>query len=133
MDEMNEMYLAFKDIAEFRLVYVREAHAADGKWSGRFARDKGITEHKDYGERCMTAEMMMAEKNVTIPCIIDDMDNGVNDAYNGWPTRVYLVRKDGRLGVAAKQGPWGLKPGLTETLAWLEQYRKTGEEPPLPD
>ena len=40
---MEEMYQEFKDIAEFRLVYIREAHAADSNWSVPYAKEKGIT------------------------------------------------------------------------------------------
>jgi len=127
------MYETYKKIAEFRIVYIREAHAADSDWPMKYAKEKGITEHKNFGQRCTTAEMMMTEKNVTIPCIIDNMDNSVNDSYKAWPTKVFLVRKDGKLGVAAKQGPWGYKPGLKETLNWLSQYKKTGKEPECPN
>jgi hypothetical protein len=123
---MTKMYETFKDIAEFRIVYIKEAHAADGDWPMQLAQKKNITEHKNYGQRCVTADMLMAEKKVTIPCIIDNMDNSVNDAYKGHPTRVYLVRKDGTLGVAAKRGPKGYRPGLAKTLEWLSFYKKEG-------
>jgi len=125
------MYEKYKDIAEFRIVYIREAHAADSDWPMKLAKEKNITEHKDYGQRCATADMMLKEKNVTIPCVIDNMDNSVNDAYLGHPNRVFLVRKDGNLGVAAKRGPRGFRPGLKKTTGWLAHYKETGEEPVL--
>jgi len=125
------MYENYRDIAEFRIIYIREAHAAGSDWPMKFAEDKGITNHKDYGQRCTTAEMMMKEMKVTIPCIIDNMDNSVNDSYKGHPTRVFLIKKDGRLAVAAGRGPWGYKPGLQETADWLTRYKKTGIEPEL--
>jgi len=75
------MYQEYKDIVEFRIVYISEAHAIDDPWPNPFAELKGIYEHKDYGQRCSTAEMMMQEENINIPCIIDDMDNNVGDAY----------------------------------------------------
>jgi len=91
-----------------------------------FAELKGIYEHKDYGQRCSTAEMMMQEENITIPCIIDDMDNNVGVAYKALPDRLYVVREDGRLAIAAERGPRGLRPALEETWAWLAEYRETG-------
>jgi len=125
---MQEMYDKYKNVAEFRIVYIREAHAADSKRPVQYAKDKNIFNHKNYGERCTTADIMMKEKKITIPCIIDGMDNMVNKAYKGHPTRAFLVKKDGVLAVAGKRGPWGYKPALKEATAWLAHYKKTGEE-----
>ena len=121
------MYQEYKDIAEFRIVYISEAHAIDDSRPIEFAELKGIYEHKDLGQRCSTAEMMMQEENITIPCIIDDMDNNVSDAYKALPDRLYVVRKDGRLAIAGERGPRGLRPALAETWVWLAKYRETGE------
>jgi len=70
--------------------------------------------------------MMTQEENISIPCIIDDMDNNVGDAYKALPDRLYVVREDGRLAIAAERGPWGLRPALEETWVWLAEYRETG-------
>ncbi len=125
---MERMYQEYKDIAEFRIVYISEAHAIDDARPNRFAELKGIYEHKDYGQRCSTAEMMMLEENITIPCIIDDMDNNVSVAYKALPDRLYVVRKDGRLAIAAERGPRGLRPALEETWVWLAEYRELVED-----
>jgi len=127
------MYNDYKDIAEFRMVYINEAHAADGRRPVAYAKEKGITEHDDYSERCTTAQMLMDDKTLTIPCLIDGMDNKVNQAYSAWPDRIFLVRTDGKLAVAADRGPWGFKPGLTASNEWLEQFSKSGKEPELPE
>jgi len=59
------------------------------------------------------------------------MDSKVNLAYNADPDRLFLVRKDGRLAVAAGRGPKGLKPALEKANEWLEQYKNTGEKPEI--
>lgn len=128
---MEKLYQDYKDIAEFRIVYINEAHASDGRRPVQYAVDLGINQHKNYGERCDVAERLVKEKKLTIPCIIDKMDNKVNEAYKGWPDRAFLVRKDGRLAVAGSRGPWGFAPALKEIEEWLSQYKKTGEEPEL--
>ena len=130
---MNSMYDTYKDIAEFRIIYIREAHAMDSNWPMKLAREKNIKNHVNYEERCTTAEMMMKDKEVKISCIIDNMDNSVNEEYLGHPVKVFLVCKDGKLGVAASRGPWGFKPGLEKTLKWLAHYKKTGEELIIPN
>jgi len=97
-----------------------------------YAVEKGITQHKNYGERCSVAQMLVKDKNLSIPAIIEKMDNRVAEAYDAFPNRAFLVRKDGRLGVAAKPGPRGYAPALREVKEWLAQYKTTGKEPQLP-
>ena len=128
---MQEMFDEYKDIAEFRLVYIREAHAADGSWPVNYAKELNITKHKDYGERCTVATRLLDDKSLSIPTVIDGMDNQVNEAYRAQPDRVYLVRSDGRLGVAGEPGPWGFEPALEQVADWLAEMKEHGVEPPL--
>ena len=128
---MQRMYETYGDIAEFRLVYITEAHASDSDWSVPYAKEKNITEHMDYGQRCTTADMLLSDKSLTIPTLIDGMDDAVNVLYSALPDRAFVVRTDGRLAVAAKRGPWGLVPALTDTDKWLTEFKETGKEPEL--
>ena len=128
---MERMYNDFKDVADFRMVYIREAHAADGPRPMGAGRSLGIKEHKNYNERCQTAEMLINDKSLTMPMLIDNMNNSVNLAYLAHPDRVFLVRTDGRLAVAAERGPWGFAPGLEATEKWLSKFKQSGVEPPL--
>ena len=52
-------------------------------------------------------------------------------AYKAWPDRVFIIRKDGRLGVAARRGPWGFAPAVKESGEWLANYEKSGREPAI--
>lgn len=128
---MEKMYQDYKDMVEFRLVYIKEAHASDGSRPVGYAEELGITEHKNYGQRCQTAEKLITDKSLTIPTLIDDMDDNVNKDYKAHPDRVFLVRKDGRLAVAAKRGPFGFKPAINKAKAWLASYKETGVEPEI--
>ena len=111
---MEKLYQDYKDIAEIYIVYISEAHASDASssWPVPYAKELGIKEHTNYGERCAVATRLVTDKKLTIPCLIDGMDNAAADAYKGWPDRVFLVRTDGKLGVAAGRGPWGFVPAL---------------------
>ena len=40
---MNEMYETYKEVAEFRIVYIREAHAADSDRPNKLAKEKNAT------------------------------------------------------------------------------------------
>ena len=129
---MEQIYNEYKDVADFRMIYIREAHAADGPRPMGVGKTLGIKEHTNYSERCQTAEMLINDRSLTMPMLIDDMKNTANLAYQAHPDRVFLVRTDGRLAVAAERGPWGFSPGLKATEQWLTEFKKTGKEPELP-
>ncbi len=128
---MERMYRKYRRIAEFYIVYISEAHAADDKWPVPYAKEMGIKEHKTLGERCSVAARLVKDKKLTIPCLIDGIDNKMAQAYKGWPDRVFLIRKNGRLGVASQRGPWGFEPGVTNAERWLAAYKKSGREPEI--
>jgi hypothetical protein len=130
---MEQMYQEYKNIAEFRIVYIREAHAADSRQPTTYAVEKDIKQPQDYEARCVIAEMLIADGSLTIPIVIDTLDDKVNDLYMALPSRVYLVRKDGKIGVAGWSGAGGFAPGLTDVKKWLVHYKETGEEPELPE
>ena len=57
-----------------------------------------------------------------IKTYVDEMDDHVNHAYAGWPTRLYLVGLDGKVVYAGGQGPIGMKP--KELKDAIEKYLK---------
>lgn len=120
---MEQLYQEFKDIAEFRLVYIREAHATDSRRPVQYAFDLKIKEHTSLDERCDVAKRLLEDKKLTIPCLIDNMDNRTARDYQSWPDRLFVVKKDGTIAVAADRGPRGFAPALRAARKWLEQYR----------
>jgi hypothetical protein len=114
------------------MVYITEAHAADGRRPVDYAKELNIFEHKEIGDRCETAERLFKDKELTIPCVIDGMENLVNKAYSAHPDRIFVVRSDGRLAVAGDRGPFGFEPAMNDARKWLEAFRKNEAEPELP-
>ena len=113
------------------IVYIHEAHAIDSRWPVKYAKEMGIKNHTTYIERCSVANRFVKDKEMAVPILVDNMDNEVDKAYNSKPTRVFLIRKDRRLGVAGSRGPWGLRPALKDARDWLKIYKETGNEPPI--
>jgi hypothetical protein len=127
------MYQEYKDIAEFRLVYISEAHAIDDKRPVPYAIEKNISEHTTYGERCTVAARLLTDEKLTIPAIIDKMDNNIAETYDAHPNRAYVITKDGLIGARGPNpGPTGWKPGLKAIKAWLVEYKATGKESIFP-
>ena len=127
------MYQEYKNIAEFRLVYISEAHAADDARPVPYAIEKNILEHTTYGERCTVAGRLMTDEKLTIPSIIDKMDNKVAAEYDAHPNRVYVITRDGLIGARSpSSGPTGWKPGLNAAKKWLAEYKASGKESVIP-
>ena len=125
---MENLYTEFEDIAVFRFIYIGEAHPADSSSPVSYAEEKGIMTHKDYDDRCSVCRSFIDDEGLTIPAVVDTFDNATNRAYLGFPARVFLVRKDGTLGIAGEKGPEGVRPALTAVREWLTEYRDTGVE-----
>ena len=59
---------------------------------------------------------------IKFPAVLDGFDNSVEKAYTGWPDRIYLIDKEGRIAYKSKPGPFGFKPD--ELKAALEHVTK---------
>ncbi|MCH7814505.1 MAG: hypothetical protein IID40_10860 [Planctomycetes bacterium] len=127
---MEELYQTYKDLAGVYIVYISEAHASDDPRPVPYAKKLGIKEHTTFGERCTVASRLVADKKLTIPCLVDGLEGVAETAYQGWPDRVYLINKAGQLAIAGNRGPWGFAPGIEAAEKWLAEYKKTGKEPP---
>jgi len=102
------------------MVYIKEAHPSDG-WTMPANERQGISirDPKNYDERVRVADKACSTLRIKLPCLVDGMDNAVNRAYSGWPDRVYVVGRDGKIAVKAEQGPRGFSPGVEQTREWL--------------
>ena len=55
-----------------------------------------------------------------IPTLLDDVDDAVALAYGGWPDRLYLVGRDGRVAFQGGRGPDGFRPEELEAAIEAE-------------
>ena len=125
---MEQMYRDNRDIAEFFLVYISEAHAKNDIVPTYSAFKYGIREPESLEERSEVAGKLARNKGLTMPCLVDDMDNQVAKSYRAWPDRVSLIDEGGRIGVTSPRGPAGIKRALKRAERWLEAYRETLDE-----
>ena len=102
-------------------MYIQEAHPIDA-WQD----DDNIKAHisllstRTVAERCAVAGTCMVKLGIEFPALIDDMQNGVERAYTGWPDRLYVIDRDGRIAYKSKAGPFGFHPAeVASTLARL--------------
>ena len=74
---------------------------------------------KSDGERVKVASVCRVGLKISVPILLDGMDNAVCTAYSAWPDRLYVVGKDGKIAYKGRPGPGGFKP--TEMARALEQ------------
>jgi hypothetical protein len=100
---------------EFIGVYVREAHPTDG-WRMESNDRAGITvaQPKSNRERTDVAARCCQALKMTIPLLVDKIDDRVGHLYSGMPDRLYLIDRDGRVTYKGGRGPFGFKPGELE-------------------
>jgi type I thyroxine 5'-deiodinase len=54
--------------------------------------------------------------------VLDEFGNSTEQAYTGWPDRLYLIDAAGRVAYKSKPGPFGFKPDeLKNALARVTQ------------
>ncbi len=121
MPALNKLYRDYRDRAAFYIVYIQEAHPIDGWQVDDNERDDVLvasTVSKD--DRANVAGMCVLNLGIELPALVDEPDNRVERAYTGWPDRLYVVDRDGRIAYKSAAGPFGFKPAEVEaTLARL--------------
>ena len=105
------MYQKYKDQAGFLLVYILEAHPADGWQLDSNEEDDVIFNRAtSWSKRKSVASKCATKLNLSMPVAVDAMDNTVDKLYAAWPERLFVVDADMTVAYTAKQGPWGFKP-----------------------
>ena len=111
MGELEELYDRHGDEVAFFVVYVREAHPEDA-WVLQENRneDVAVRDPTSLAERAAAAGACVVRLRTRIPVLLDDLDDAVASAYGGWPDRLYLVGREGRIAFQGGRGPDGFRP-----------------------
>jgi len=64
---------------------------------------------RDEQERTLIAGTCVRKLGIEIPAVIDQFGNSTEQAYTGWPDRLYLINALGRIAYKSKPGPFGFK------------------------
>jgi hypothetical protein len=117
---LEELYERLGDRVAFLIVYIKEAHPEDG-WVLADNRREGVAvlDATTLDERAAAAGACAARLQTRIPTALDALDDEVASQYGGWPDRLYLVGRDGRIAYQGGEGPFGFRP--EELEAAIEQ------------
>ena len=108
---METLYRTYRDRADTVFIYVAEAHPVD-EWQMEANEEEGVLlrQHTMLAERQEAARLAAARLGLTMPVLVDTMDDAVSVAFAAWPERIYVADATGRIAYAGEPGPWGFEP-----------------------
>jgi Iodothyronine deiodinase len=111
LGELEEMAERYTGRVAFFVVYIKEAHPEDG-WVLASNREQeiAVSDPSSAEERVEVAEACAVRLRIRMPVLIDGMDNETARQYGGWPDRLYLIGRDGRVAFQGEEGPFGFRP-----------------------
>lgn len=114
------MYRKYGDRADFVTLYIKEAHPED-EWQMDDNEEEGVCypQPKTTEQRLAIANDFVQRFKFSIPLLVDKIENPANEAYAGWPERLYVIDEKGTIVYKGKTGPFGFHP--EEVEAWLAQ------------
>jgi tetratricopeptide (TPR) repeat protein len=125
--DLKRLSEQYKDAVDFRLVYIREAHAEGGteaQWQSTINERDGISlaPARTLPEKQQHADLCLRKLSLPFPAVVDAMDGAAESAYQAWPSRVYVIGRDGRVAYNTRLGeldfhPAALDAALHEILA----------------
>ncbi len=93
------------------MVYIAEAHPTD-EWQVPSNETEGVCllQARTLDQRLAAARLCTANLELSIPTLVDPMDNAVSSAFSAWPERIYIAGRDGRIHYRGGPGPYGFDP-----------------------
>jgi hypothetical protein len=96
-------------------VYITEAHPSDVWQMENNIKDKVVfASPKTEEERAFVAGACVRKLGIEFPAVLDEFGNSTEQAYTGWPDRIYLIDRRGRVAYKSKPGPFRFKPDQLE-------------------
>jgi hypothetical protein len=123
LEEMEAVYQSHQDDFHFFFIYIKEAHASDGRISRVNVQEQiSIPQHLDFGARSHAAAMCQGSLKLTMPVLVDSMDNAMETRFDAWPNRCVIIDKAGKVAYKGVRGPKGTVH--TQILAAIKRLGK---------
>jgi len=96
----------FSDRVKFICVYIKEAHPTDGSQSPPNIDDNVLyMQPTTEDERAKVAAACMLRFNFSFPMVLDNMTNEIEEKYQAWPERLYVLDANGLVTWKCGLGP----------------------------
>ena len=96
-------------------MYIREAHPSD-IWQMRSNLRDGVVfrDPRSEADHVDVAESCVRKLGIRFPALVDGIGNVVEKIYTGWPDRLYLIDRSGKVAYKSAPGPFGFEPARLE-------------------
>jgi tetratricopeptide (TPR) repeat protein len=107
--ELKRIAAQYHELVDFRLVYISEAHAdggAESQWQSTINQREGIdlAGPRTLAEKQDHASLCVRKLSLPFAIEVDGMDAAAERAYQAWPSRLYLVGRDGKVAWQTRLG-----------------------------
>jgi thiol-disulfide isomerase/thioredoxin len=127
--EVEAVHQRFKDDATFIMVYVREAHPSNG-WAMESNTRAGVAvkQPTTFVERVEVCNQFCQKLKPSMPVVVDEINDPVNNAYSGVPSRLYVIDKKGKVAFKNGRGPFGFRVGELEQALVMNLLESTSSK-----
>ena len=117
--ELKRIAAQYHEKVDFRLVYISEAHPGNGpesQWQSTINQREGIdlAEARTLTEKQEHAALCLRKLELPFAIAVDGMDAAAERAYQAWPSRLYLVGRDGKVAYETRLGELDFHAGDLE-------------------
>jgi peroxiredoxin len=95
---VNALAEKYKTTAPFLLVYIKEAHTGE-TWQSTINQRQGIDWQpaRTMPEMQAHAASCVRKLKMNFPAVVDNIEGQVESKYSAWPSRLYVISRDGRV------------------------------------
>jgi type I thyroxine 5'-deiodinase len=112
---LNLLHRKYGDRAAFYVVYIQEAHPTDAwQMDANLEDDVLVASTRTLDQRIDVASTCVLDLGIEFRALVDGADDRVERAYTGWPDRLYVIDRGGRIAYKSAAGPFGFKPAEVE-------------------
>ncbi|MFN7733881.1 MAG: deiodinase family protein [Pirellula sp.] len=127
---VDALHAKYGDRANFLMVYVREAHPANGwKMESNTRAGVDVAQPTTLGERTEVAKRFCSRLHPNMPVVVDELSDPVGHAYSGMPARLYVIDTKGNVAFKSGRGPFGFKPPELEQALVMSLLESAPNEP----
>jgi tetratricopeptide (TPR) repeat protein len=113
---LDRLYTKYGANVSFLLIYIREAHGSTGWQSTRNERDHiDMPDAANMAGKQQHAAFCTRKLNLNFPAVVDGMDGKVERAYSAWPSRAFVLDKEGRILYSTRLTELDFHPSEMET------------------
>jgi hypothetical protein len=112
---VEQLHRRVRERVDVYFVYVAEAHPVD-EWQMETNEAEGIRvlQQASLEERRAAARDAATRLSLTMPVLVDGMDDAASVTFAAWPERLVVVGRDARIVHPGAPGPGGFDPAAAE-------------------